>query len=130
MLGPNAKTVIVIDALPTIDMQTYRSVEAGNMSIWVRVIMLYQNIFGDMAEIRLTGRYGRTVESKGDPELRFMFPDFDVPHSRWGKDFIDMRRLNYIRTFDPRKELEKRIKIAPTCRGQRFSLLSQVVFRI
>jgi len=65
-------------------------------------VVTYQDILLGVHEIRLTGRYGRTVNGKGETEFRFLFPDVEIPRSQWWTNFRETRRLNFIESIDPR----------------------------
>jgi hypothetical protein len=105
LMGGKAQSdQITVAGLPTISTETWASIQGGKKAIFLRATFFYQNEFGDVNELRTTGRYGLTLSPQGNKDLRFTFPDASVPISVWGTAFE--RRLNYMHTVDPKK-LEK-----------------------
>jgi hypothetical protein len=104
LLGPTAKSgPIVIYDLPSMKAQDHRTITAGNLFLFLRTAVVYRDVFGNVHEIKVTGRYGRAIDSDGESVLGFRFPDANVPPSQWWTtdEFRERRRLNFLESIDP-----------------------------
>ncbi|MGO8865785.1 MAG: hypothetical protein ACLQME_04705 [Alphaproteobacteria bacterium] len=102
LIGPTSDNPIVISGLPTLDTAGTQQIVEGSRFIYLRIVILYRDVFSNISEIRMTGKYGRVLEANGGTGCGFQFREIAVPESAWSSkagDFGKWRRYNYVETL-------------------------------
>jgi hypothetical protein len=92
--------IVISEYLPAVD---DRAIREGKVFVYLRIIVLYRDIFGANYEMRTTAKYGKIVDPKGEAVLGFEFPEKPLPAQFWKvppKEFVRHRQYNSHKRFE------------------------------
>lgn len=87
-------TIVISEYLPPVDDSALRE---GKVFLYLRITVLYRDIFGTNYEMRATAKYGMIVDPKGEAVLGFEFPEAPPTPELWKatpREFVGYRRYN------------------------------------
>ena len=88
------RAIVVSEQLPPRDVSAVR---AGTLYLYLRIILVYRDIFGGRYEMRATAKYGHIIDAKGADGIGFEFPEVPLDRKWWKacpKEFAASRHYN------------------------------------
>jgi hypothetical protein len=97
MLGPDNKVFVSISDIRPFDSDELSRFEKGQLFVYARVTIFYQDIFAQIYRNRFTARFGMFPDRGGALAAGFDFPEVPTPIENWGDGarFRNFRCLNY-----------------------------------